>query len=236
VIPQIRSYVTGRTSSTLPVIIAKVGTNTAGGSAVDAGWRNARNGQAQALPNIANALELEMYDLAHADALHPSAAAYVRLGKRQAQAYLNYYLPGTYTNPMTGASVASVSATASTIDIVFTLNFGSTLQGLTGSTGLTGFRVLRSGTPQTITSAVVQSANTIRLGGSFANGDVVDYIDIQNPAITNNVYTNASVQGDSAGVPVRPFFGGIALDNIVGGTGTQWDFQYPENSAHILTY
>jgi hypothetical protein len=211
VIPQIRSYVTGRTSSTLPVIIAKVGTNTAGGSAVDAGWRNARNGQAQALPNIANALELEMYDLAHSDELHPSTAGYVRLGKRQAQAYLNYYLPGTYTNPMTGASVASVSATASTIDIVFTLNFGSTLQGLTGSTGLTGFRVLRSGTPQTITSAVVQSANTIRLGGSFANGDVVDYIDIQNPAITNNVYTNASVQGDSAGVPVRPFSVGLPL-------------------------
>lgn len=213
VIPQIRSYVTGRTAATLPVIIAKVGTNTAGNSAVGAGWRQVRNGQAQAIPNITNALELEMYDLAHGDALHPSAAGYVRLGKRQAQAYLNYLLPGTYTNPMTGAGVTSATRDGSGtfIDVVFTLNFGTTLQGLTGSTGLTGFRVLRSGVAQTITAAVVQSTNTIRLSGVFLTGDVVDYIDIQNPVITNNVYTNASVIGDAAGVPVKPFTAGITV-------------------------
>ena len=213
VIPQIRSYVTGRTSSTLPVIIAKVGTNTAGGSAVDAGWRNVRNGQVQALPNITNALELEMYDLAHADALHPSAAGYIRLGKRQAQALLNYLLPGTYTNPMTGASVVSATRNGggTHINVVFTLNFGTTLQGLTGSTGLTGFRVLRSGVAQSITAAVVHSTNTIRLSGSFDPGDVVEYIDIQNPVITNNVFTNAAVIGDAAGVPVKPFAAGITL-------------------------
>jgi hypothetical protein len=213
VIPQIRSYVTGRTAATLPVIIAKVGTNTAGGSAVDAGWRQVRNGQSQSIPNITNALDLEMYDLAHADALHPSTAGYIRLGKRQAQAYLNYLLPGTYTNPTTGASVASAvrDSGGTFIDVVFTLNFGTTLQGLTGSTGLTGFRVLRSGVAQSITGAVVQSANTIRLSGSFNAGDIVDYIDIQNPAITNNVFTNASVIGDAAGVPVKPFIAGITV-------------------------
>jgi len=213
VIPQIRSYVTGRGAAALPVVIAKLGTNTAGGSAVDAGWRQVRNGQAQALPNITNALELEMYDLAHADALHPSTAAYIRLGKRQAQSYLNYYLPGTYTNPMTGAAVASATRDSggTFIDVVFTLNYGTTLQGLTGSTGLTGFRVLRSGTPQTITAAVVQATNTIRLSGSFNAGDVVDYIDIQNPTITNNVFTNASVIGDTAGVPVKAFTAGITV-------------------------
>ena len=154
-----------------------------------------------------------MYDLAHADALHPSTAGYIRLAKRQAQAYLNYYLPGTYTNPMTGASVVSATRNSggTFIDVVFTLNFGTTLQGLTGSTGLTGFRVLRSGTPQTITAAVVQATDTIRLSGSFNTGDVVDYIDIQNPVITNNVYTNASVIGDAAGVPVRAFTAGIIV-------------------------
>ena len=213
VIPQIRTYVTGRTSATLPVVIAKLGTNTVGNSAVDAGWRQVRNGQAQAIPNITNVLELEMYDLAHGDALHPSAAGYVRLGKRQAQAYLNYYLPGTYTNPMTGAGVTSATKNGggTHIDVVFTLNYGTTLQGLTGSTGLTGFRVLRSGTPQTITAAVVQATNTIRLSGVFLSGDVVDYIDTQNPTITNNVFTNASVIGDAAGVPVRAFTAGITL-------------------------
>ena len=213
VIPQIRTYVTGRTTAALPVVIAKLGTNTVGNSAVDAGWRQVRNGQAQAIPNITNVLELEMYDLAHGDALHPSAAGYVRLGKRQAQAYLNYYLPGTYTNPMTGAGVTSATKNGggTHIDVVFTLNYGTTLQGLTGSTGLTGFRVLRSGTPQTITAAVVQATNTIRLSGVFLSGDVVDYIDTQNPTITNNVFTNASVIGDAAGVPVRAFTAGITL-------------------------
>ena len=195
------------------MVIAKLGTNTVGNSAVDAGWRQVRNGQAQAIPNITNVLELEMYDLAHGDALHPSAAGYVRLGKRQAQAYLNYYLPGTYTNPLTGAGVLSATKNGggTHIDVVFTLNYGTTLQGLTGSTGLTGFRVLRSGTPQTITAAVVQATNTIRLSGVFLSGDVVDYIDIQNPTITNNVFTNASVIGDAAGVPVRAFTAGITL-------------------------
>lgn len=213
VIPQIRTYVTGRTTSALPVVIAKLGTNTVGNSAVDAGWRQVRNGQAQAIPNITNVLQLEMYDLAHVDALHPSTAEYVRLGKRQAQAYLNYYLPGTYTNPTEGASVLSATKNGggTHIDVVFTLNYGTTLQGLTGSTGLTGFRVLRSGTPQTITAAVVQATNTIRLSGVFLSGDVVDYIDIQNPVITNNVFTNASVIGDAAGVPVKPFTAGITV-------------------------
>ena len=213
VIPVIRGYVTGRSAASLPVFIAKLGTNTAGTSAVDAGWRQVRNGQVQALPNITNAYDLEMYDLAHADALHPSTAGYVRLGKRQAQAYLYYYLPGTYTNPTEGASVLSATKNGggTHIDVVFTLNYGTTLQGLTGSTGLTGFRVLRSGTPQTITAAVVQTTNTIRLSGVFMTGDVVDYIDIQNPVITNNVYTNASVIGDAAGVPVKPFTAGITV-------------------------
>jgi hypothetical protein len=214
-IPQIRTYITGRTAATLPVVIAKLGTNTAGTSAVDAGWRQVRNGQAQALPNITNALELEMYDLAHGDALHPSAAGYIRLGKRQAQALLNYLLPGTYTNPMTGATVASASISGlNDIDVVFTLNHGSTLQGLTGSTGLTGFRVFDDLLSLvTITGAIVQSANTIRLtiSGVPMVGYAVDYIDIQNPVITNNVFTNASVIGDAAGVPVRAFTAGITV-------------------------
>lgn len=206
-IPQIRSYVTGRNAAALPIVIAKLGTNTAGNSTVDAGWRQVRNGQAQAIPNITNALELEMYDLAHADALHPSAAGYIRLGKRQAQAYLNYLLPGTYTNPMTGAAVASATRDSggTFIDVVFTLNFGTTLQGLTGSSGITGFRVLRSGISQTITGSTIIGTNAIRLSGSFLPTDVVDYIDVQNPVITNNVFTNASVIGDIAGVPVRAF-------------------------------
>lgn len=214
VIPRIRTYVTGRTAATLPVFIPKLGSNTLNDSPVDAGWRAVRNGTDAAIPNITNAYHGgEMYDLAHADALHPSTAGYVRLGKRQAQAYLNYYLPGTYTNPMTGAGVTSATRDVSGtfIDVLFTLNFGTTLQGLTGSTGLTGFRVLRSGTPQTITAAVVQSTNTIRLSGVFLSGDVVDYIDIQNPVITNNVYTNASVIGDAAGVLVKPFTAGITV-------------------------
>jgi hypothetical protein len=213
-IPQIRTYITGRTASTLPVIIPITGTNTAGTSAVDAGWRAVRNGTKAAIATITNALDgSEMYDLAHGDALHPSAAGYIRLGKRQAQALLNYLLPGTYTNPMTGASVVSATRNGggTHINVVFTLNFGTTLQGLTGSTGLTGFRVLRSGVAQSITAAVVQSTNTIRLSGSFNAGDVVDYIDIQNPVITNNVYTNAPVIGDAAGVPVRAFTAGITV-------------------------
>lgn len=220
-IPVIRGYVTGRTASTLPVFLPTVGTNTGGGSAVDAGWRQVRNGILAAIPNITNAFSGgEMYDLTHSSegaySPHPNAAGYVRLGKREAQCILNYLLPATYTNPMEGASVLSATANGSGthIDVAFTLNYGTTLEGLTADTGLTGFRVLRSGTPQTITAAVVQFSDTIRLSGAFANGDVVEYIDTQNPVVTNSVYTNASVLGDSAGVPVRPFTSGLSLSGI----------------------
>jgi hypothetical protein len=213
-IPRIRTYVTGRVAANLPVFIPTVGSNTVGNSAVDSGWRNVRNGILTAIPNITNAYSCgEMYDLPHVDALHPNPAGYIRLGKRQAQAYLNYTQPGTYTNGVAGALVASASITgADTIDVVFTLNAGNTLQGLTGATGLTGFVVKNAGVAQTITTTAIPSANTVRLTVSgAAAGWTVDYIETQNPTITNNLYTNASVIGDAAGVPVRPFTAGITV-------------------------
>ena len=213
VIPQIRSYITGRSAANMPAIIPTAGTNTSGSSPVDSGWRAVRNGILGAIPNITNAHSLEMYDLSHADALHPDTDGYIRLNKRQAQTILHILDSATYTNDVEGSVVASaVRGGGDTyVDVTFTLNNGTTLEGLTADTGLTGFRILRGGTPQTITGAAVQSANVIRLTASVQAGDVVDYIDIQNPVITNNVYTDASVIGDSAGVPVKPFEEGITV-------------------------
>lgn len=214
VLPVIRGYVTGRSAATLPIFVAPVGSNTAGTSPVDAGWRQVRNGIYQAVPNVTNTYIIrEMYDLPHGDALHPSAAGYVRLGKGEAQAYLNYILPGTYTNSTEGASVLSATKNGggTHIDVVFTLNYGTTLQGLTADTGLTGFKVFRAGVSQTITAAVVQSTNTIRLSGVFLAGDTVDYIETQNPTVTNTPYTNATIIGDAEGVPLKPFTAAITV-------------------------
>ena len=213
-LPVIRGYITGRSAATLPIFVAPVGSNTAGTSAVDAGWRQVRNGIYQAVPNVTNTYIIrEMYDLPHGDSLHPSAAGYVRLGKAEAQAYLHYVDAATYTNPTEGASVlnATINGGGTHIDVVFTLNYGTTLQGLTADTGLTGFKVFRSGVSQTITAAVVQSANTIRLSGSFLTGDTVDYIETQNPTVTNTPYTNAAIIGDAEGVPLKPFTAAIAV-------------------------
>jgi hypothetical protein len=214
VLPVIRGYITGRSAAALPIFVAPVGSNTAGTSAVDAGWRQVRNGTYLAVPNITNTYIIrEMYDLPHGDALHPSAAGYVRLGKAEAQAYLNYYDAATYTNPTEGASVLSATRNGggTHIDVVFTLNYGTTLQGLTADTGLTGFTVSRAGVPQAITAAVVQSANTIRLSGVFLVDDTVDFIATQNPTVTNTPYTNATIIGDAEGVPLKPFTAAIAV-------------------------
>lgn len=213
-LPVIRGYVTGRSAATLPIFVAPVGSNTAGTSVVDAGWRQVRNGIYQAVPNVTNTYVMrEMYDLPHGDALHPSAAGYVRLGKGEAQAYLHYYDAATYTNSTEGASVlsATLNGGGTHIDVVFTLNYGTTLQGLTANTGLTGFKVFRSGVSQTITAAVVHSANTIRLSGVFLAGDTVDYIETQNPTVTNTPYTNAAIIGDAEGVPLKPFTAAITV-------------------------
>jgi hypothetical protein len=214
VLPVIRGYITGRSAAALPIFVAPVGSNTAGTSAVDAGWRQVRNGTYLAVPNITNTYIIrEMYDLPHGDALHPSAAGYVRLGKGEAQAYLNYYDAATYTNPTEGASVLSATKNGggTYIDVVFTLNYGTTLQGLTADTGLTGFKVFRVGVSQSITAAVVQSTNTIRLSGVFLAGDTVDYIETQNPTVTNTPYTNATIIGDAEGVPLKPFTAAITV-------------------------
>lgn len=215
---QIRTYLTLRIGTTLPIFSGIVGSNTAGGSPVDAGWRAVRTGTVSAINASTNVYEAgSLYDLAHADALHPATttAGYYRLCKRVAQAVLNFLLPGTYTNSMKGAVFASASISgANTIDVVFTLNNGSTLQGLTGAAGLTGFVVTDAALAnQTITATAIPSANTVRLTfiGVPVAGWTVDYVPTQNPTVTNPLYTNGSVVGDAAGIPVLPFTAAVVL-------------------------
>lgn len=215
-IPQLRSYVAGRTAAQLPAFVNLLGRNSAGDSAVDSGWRTVRNGQIAAISNITNCFDSGvMHDVSHVNNLHPDNAGYVRIGKREAQALLNYYLSGSFLTGMQGAVPGTPTISGSnTIDIPFTLINGTSLQGLTGSSGITGF-VFKDGSAatQTPTGVVVQSATSVRatFSGTPVTGWTIDYCPTQNPDVTNLLYTNAMVVGDTVGVPVKPFTSSLTL-------------------------
>jgi hypothetical protein len=152
--------------------------------------------------------------VSHGDAYHPDTAGFIRIAKRQAQAVLNVLLPSTYTTGMKGASPVSATFSGSDITITFTLHHGTTLQGLTGATSLTGFVVKNaSGVIQTITATAIPTPTTVVLTMATlpATGWTVDYIPNQYVDPANLLYTNASVIGDTVGVPARPWTGAMTM-------------------------
>lgn len=161
------------------------------------------------------------YDVSLADGLHPAAAGFYRVGKRIVQAMANYFLPATFTNGMKGATVTSGSVSSQDITLTFTLADGSTLQGLTGATGLNGFTVTAGDgvTNLPITVTAIPSANTVKLTvtGSITAGTTVSYMNLFSGTLenglsadvttvqTNPLYTNGTVTNDTIGIPVQPF-------------------------------
>jgi hypothetical protein len=146
-------------------------------------------------------------DLTLNDQLHYIDAAYETLGRRFARAVLNKLLPGSFATGVKGAEPASVAVNGTDLDVTFTLTDGTALQGLTGATGLTGFVVKNgSGVVQTISATAIPSANVVRLtpASAPAAGWTVEYLPNAIVDTTNNLFTNATVDGDSRGVPVLP--------------------------------
>jgi hypothetical protein len=166
---RLRAY-SSRSAANMPFFVNLLSTNQDTGSANNNQYRLVRNEQVTAIGNITNAFDAgSMIDLAHSVeggfSPHPTNAAYDRLGNRQGQALLNYYASGSYPTSMVGAVPTGAVINGSTIDISYTLNNGTTLQGLTGATGLTGFLVYNGAVSMTATSTDVTISTLTQVAG-----------------------------------------------------------------------
>lgn len=216
-IPVLRGYHTGFIPAQLPVFINPLGRTTTVLTSATDNWRNIRNAHVAAVGNIANAhIGATLHDAALVDSVHPTVAAYNIIGRRQAQALLNYYAPGSFATGTRGAQPISATFSGSVITITFQLNNGATLRGLTGATGLTGFDVRNGGgVLQTISSTAIPTATTVTLtmAAAPAAGWTVDYVPLSAVDITNLLYTDAPVINIATNqtVPARAWAAPITL-------------------------
>lgn len=168
-----------RTAAQLPVFASETARNDAISSANDNNFRAVRNAQQATIPNVTNCFtQGASHSLTHDDDLHPSGSVsgYWRFEKMFAQAVLNYLDNVTYSTGLRGAEPTGAVINGSTIDISYTLNNGSTLQGLTGATGLTGFIVYGAAVSMTAVettltvSSITKSGTTATATTSAAHG------------------------------------------------------------------
>jgi hypothetical protein len=159
-----------RTAGQLPVFASETARNGVNSSANDNNYRAVRNAQQATILTIPNCFtQGASHSLTHDDDLHPSGSVsgYWRFEKMFAQAVLNYLDNVTYATGLRGAEPTGAVINGSTIDISYTLNNGTTLQGLSGATGLTGFIVYGAATSMTATETVL-TVNTITRSGTTA--------------------------------------------------------------------
>lgn len=160
-----------RTAAQLPVFVAETCTNNVGSSPHDNTYRAVRNAQQNTIPLVTNCYTHgASHSLTHDDDLHPSGSVSGcwRFEKMFAQAVLNYLDSATYPTGLKGAEPTGAVINGNDIDISYTLNNGTTLQGLTGATGLTGFAVYGAATSTSDITNTVLTVNTLTRSGSVA--------------------------------------------------------------------
>lgn len=192
---------TSFSQASLPIVVATLAKRTVAGY-TDAQGQAITDAQIQKCAD-ANIYRVDRKDLGmDADGIHHNPAGYEALGARCARAVA--YAVGavaTYRGPRI-ASVNQVSGAV--FDVQLTHDMGS---DFTPTSSITGFRVLDGGTPATISSAVRQTASSIRLTLSATPSSlpVVQYLYGIAPTVTGVVVDNGALtlplQGtNSAGV------------------------------------
>lgn len=139
----------------LPITVLALGRLTIATSN-DADYAAIRGAHIDAGNDAGNYL-ISTHDFALSDGLHFMPASSVAAGDRMAQCIKHEYGLAAYSR---GPVVASASISGTTVDVLLNHDGGT---DFTPSTGITGFDVLVDGSPVTISSAVRQTANTVRI-------------------------------------------------------------------------
>lgn len=174
--------------ASLPIVLATLGKYT-GASYNDADAQAILNAQIQKCAD-ANIYRVDRMDLALSDTVHHTAGGFETLGSRCARAALAAIgTVATYRGPRI-SEVRQVSASA--FDVILTHDMGT---DFTPTSGITGFRVLDSGTPVTVSTAVRVSATKIRLTLASSPGSLpsVQYLYGIAPTVTGVVVDNGTL-------------------------------------------
>ena len=149
-------------NASLPYVVATLARDTSGTS-TDTKRQNINLALAQKCGD-ADIYRVDRYDLPlHSDGIHHTAAGFIALGQRVARALLAAIgNVATYRGPRI-SSVNKIDAT--TFDVNLTHDNGS---DFTPTSAITGWRITDGGTPVTVSTAVRQSASTVRLVLSLA--------------------------------------------------------------------
>lgn len=225
VVSRMRSAV-GRASGDLPFftwVLGHAGTTQANPD----NWRQIRNEHLTALTSIPNTKPIgPAFVLDLVDSLHyvTTQNGYPDLGCFDAQALLNYYLPGTYTTGMDGPFVTGAAISGNDIVLTFNLNNNSGLFIPLASPEPIDGLVVRNGSAvlQTVSSwSVTGNQLTLTMASTPAAGWTVDYVpkDILRTsggayAITDNnnmLYGTNTVVGTTRRVPCRHMTAAITL-------------------------
>ena len=140
----------------LPIVVNYIGKGTSG-TDVDTDFQAIRNAQKTVVDSDPYYYGVSIMDVALRDTIHD--LDHTTRAERSAQALLYHYgLVSYYLGPQ----ISGVSVVDSTTLDVNIVHHGGT--DFTPTTGITGFEVFDDATPVTISSAVRQSATSIRLG------------------------------------------------------------------------
>lgn len=156
-------------------------------------------------------------DATTSDTFHMTAPNYTHQGYRLGQTVLNYYglFGGSYTGA--GPSIASATYAGSTITAAIAMNGAASLTDTNADAcaSLTGLAI-SDGNSRTISSTSCSgSALTITASGILAAPVTVSYLQGENPAITNIVYSSNKPGADATAMPLLPTDG--ALPATLGG-------------------
>jgi len=178
-------------SGTLPMITSIPGRYTDGTE--DAGWNNVRAATIQKIAGDSDVYkggETITYDLNGNIHYGSGTEGYIKHGKLIAQAVLDDLGEVTYS---TGPSIDTFTLVTSTIVYVNITHSGGT--DFTPTTGITGFEVFDDGSPVTISSAVRENADTIRLtlASAITGTATARYLWGVKPTVTGAVKDNTSL-------------------------------------------
>lgn len=217
---------TGRNTTTLKFGCALVGT-IVDGTATDSTADAIRQGQLEWIAATTGAFYLgSSVDMVLTDAYHWTAPYYERMGCRYAVAVLKEM--GFRSTGAGGPQITSGTCVlgSSKITLHTSQDGGTALREVDGSTdggGLTGFHASVDDYANLLTISSTAFNGTdieLNLSAPLSTLPKVRYQYGETPVITNPVYDDQTIPGDTFGMPLRPTTGSIAITEaaaLVGG-------------------
>lgn len=219
---RLRSNITNRSGETnLPVYVSLLGRETTSPptNGTDAEYNDIRNAQIVFCGAAADTyLAANAIPLSLADNVHRDAAGYTDEGEQIAQTILYVLGEETYYAGPTIISVVEVDSTH--LDI--TIAGSGTDFTPVGAGAVTGFEVLDSGTPVSVTDQSRNAANVIRIThGTVSGTKTIRYQYGKNPTVTGAIVDNTAatlylLTTDSEGITTTVSITGVSSTGSVG--------------------